>query len=235
MEFGPPGRRAQPEYPFWWLQSDDLWEVEGAEGAEKRQGHADPKLSELRRVNAKGGFLQEVYDLLTVQPELVVAAARQLLDDHFPPSLHEDLAEAVHLALRRGFVSQGPARDPEFRDAVLNAYAHRCAVCDFDGSLGDRSVGLEAAHVQWFAFGGPSTVANGLGLCALHHKLFDLGVLGISTARELLISSRVAGSAAVAHLTALRGRPLRPRTGFPEIGDAFIAWHAAQVFKAPAL
>jgi HNH endonuclease len=38
------------------------------------------------------------------------------------------------------------------------------------------SVGIEAAHVQWFNFGGPDSLDNGLALCSLHHKLFDVGV-----------------------------------------------------------
>jgi hypothetical protein len=32
---------------------------------------------------------------------------------------------------------------------------------------------------RWFAFDGPDTPDNGLALCSLHHKLFDLGALGL--------------------------------------------------------
>jgi hypothetical protein len=35
-------------------------------------------------------------------------------------------------------------------------------------------VGIEAAHVRWFAFDRPDALDNGLALCALDHKLFDL-------------------------------------------------------------
>jgi putative restriction endonuclease len=63
---------------------------------------------------------------------------------------------------------------------VLRAYAYQCAVCGFDGGLGRNPVGTEAAHVRWHSQDGPDEVANGLALCALHHVLLDLGVLGLT-------------------------------------------------------
>jgi putative restriction endonuclease len=41
-------------------------------------------------------------------------------------------------------------------------------------------LGLEAAHIKWFQAGGPDIEANGLAMCSLHHKLFDLGVFTIA-------------------------------------------------------
>jgi HNH endonuclease len=53
-----------------------------------------------------------------------------------------------------------------------------------DVQLGKISVGIEAAHVKWFSHGGPDVVANGLSLCSLHHKAFDLRAIAISTVRR---------------------------------------------------
>lgn len=64
---------------------------------------------------------------------------------------------------------------------VLDAYfpptlhADIAAVLGLDLRIGNVSAGLEAAHIQWHTAGGPDVEANGLSLCALHHKLFDLG------------------------------------------------------------
>jgi putative restriction endonuclease len=52
-------------------------------------------------------------------------------------------------------------------------------------------------------------VANGLALCALHHVLLDLGVLGLTPERRVRVSALfVARSEAGQALDALAGRPL---------------------------
>ncbi len=43
--------------------------------------------------------------------------------------------------------------------------------------------------MRWFAFDGPDTLNNGLALCVLHHKLFDLGVIGLTVELRLQVSS----------------------------------------------
>ena len=58
-------------------------------------------------------------------------------------------------------------------------------MCGFDGALGHYPVAIEAAHVRWHSQQGPDEMANALALCALHHALFDLGVLGITEDRRI--------------------------------------------------
>jgi putative restriction endonuclease len=41
-------------------------------------------------------------------------------------------------------------------------------------------VGIEAAHIRWFNFGGPDELTNGLALCFRYHKHLDRGVLGFA-------------------------------------------------------
>ena len=69
--------------------------------------------------------------------------------------------------------AQRRRRSTTFRVDVLAAYEYRCAVCGYDGRLGTDSVGLDAAHIRWWAFEGPDELDNALCLCVLHHKLFD--------------------------------------------------------------
>ena len=58
-------------------------------------------------------------------------------------------------------------------------------MCGFDGALGRYPVGIEAAHIRWHSQQGPDEITNALALCALHHALFDLGVLGITEERGI--------------------------------------------------
>ncbi len=62
---------------------------------------------------------------------------------------------------------------------MLLAYQYRCGVCGHDLRLGSQTIGLEAAHIKWFQAQGPDIVPNGLALCSLHHKIFDLGAFAI--------------------------------------------------------
>jgi len=74
---------------------------------------------------------------------------------------------------------------------------------------------------------------NALALCALHHALFDLGVLGITGDRRISVSSLyVARNEAGRAVDALAGKPLLiPRLHQPTVDVIYISWHHQQVFK----
>ncbi|MYD12706.1 MAG: hypothetical protein F4X00_03700 [Gemmatimonadetes bacterium] len=131
-DFGRPGAPPRVHYPFGRLRNDDrLWEI--PEESQLSTGRAaDIRVSEARRLGITGGFRQEVHDLLWRHPELVSRAARQILSEHFPPSIHQDILDAVRLAAgpsshgldepmpRRGRkVREYTPRDPRFRKRVL--------------------------------------------------------------------------------------------------------------------
>jgi putative restriction endonuclease len=109
-------------------------------------------------------------------------------------------------------------------------------MCGFDGALGRYPVGIEAAHVRWHSQEGPDEIANALALCALHHALFDLGVVGITEDREICVSGLyVARNEAGRAVDALAGQPLRtPRLRRPTVDVMYISWHHRQVFKGRA-
>lgn len=106
-------------------------------------------------------------------------------------------------------------------------------MCGFDGALGRTPVGLQAAHVRWHSQHGPDEVANGLALCALHHVLLDLGVLGLTADWRISVSGLyVARSDAGRAVDALAGQPLlATRPGQPSVDIAYVNWHTVQVFK----
>jgi putative restriction endonuclease len=120
-----------------------------------------------------------------------------------------------------------------FTEEVLRAYAYQCSMCGFDGALGRHPVGIQAAHVRWHSQDGPDVVSNALALCALHHALFDLGVVGITQDHRIQVSGLyVARSEAGRAVDALAGRPLlAPRPRQPIVDIIHIDWHQIQVFK----
>ena len=248
-EFGRPGTPPRVHYPFGRLRNDGrLWEI--PEESQLSTGRAaDIRVGEARRLGITGGFRQDVHDLLCRHPELVSRAARQILADHFPPSIHQDILDAVRLAAgppshgldepmpRRGRkVREYTPRDPRFRRVVLEAYDERCAVCEYDIRLGDRLLGLEAAHIRWHSHEGRDVVSNGLPLCGLHHKAMDRGAMGMEAKGggfRILVSGRVRGrSPAARRLVGLRGMAIRPPVRAADApARRFVEWHRVEVFR----
>ncbi len=59
-------------------------------------------------------------------------------------------------------------RDPNFRKKVYEAYSNKCAMCGIQLEL------IEAAHIVPHSHeNGSDEIANGIGLCSLHHKAYD--------------------------------------------------------------
>ena len=64
------------------------------------------------------------------------------------------------------------SRDANFRDQVLNAYSHRCAVTRMQLRL------VEAAHIlPVSAIGSIDDVRNGIALSPTYHRAFDCGLI----------------------------------------------------------
>ncbi|MFI0445896.1 phosphorothioated DNA-binding restriction endonuclease [Actinomadura sp. 6N118] len=235
-EFGPP-RKTNPGYPFHHLANDDLlWVVETADGP----GSPGPELSRLRAPGVHGRLHPELAAALTAEPALLSQLARAILEANFEPSLHDDICQETGLDLDElpaPAVRILPRRDPAFRVQVLEAYEFCCAFCGYDGWLDGTAVGLDAAHLRWHAFGGPDDLVNGLCLCALHHRLLDRGVLGVTREHTIAVSRKFVGRAAATTtlVHGLSGRPVRePQTGLPAPEADHIDWHTSQVFRLPA-
>lgn len=88
-------------------------------------------------------------------------------------------ADVEEAEIRRRYatrVFQQRLHQREFRERVVRAYQHHCAVCRLR-----RDELLDAAHIVPDAdpHGVPS-VPNGLALCTLHHAAFDTYLIGIT-------------------------------------------------------
>ena len=231
--FGPPRQSFHPEYPYWRLKTDGIWEVPDSEKFTRRKSSTDIPRGELLRQDAHAGFTEEVLELFKSDPAFVMETVRMILEANFPDSFHQDILDSLGLTLQ--IVKRKP-RDPAFRIAVIQAYEHSCAVCGYDVKLGTVDLALEAAHIKWHQVSGPDTVQNGLALCSLHHKAFDRGAIGLTDERRIVISADVYGQSWV-HDWFLRfkGQSLRsPHNPSLVPCEEYIHWHQREVFQGPA-
>ena len=240
-EFGRPVKGSHAVHdPFWRLQGDgNFWVVpqrrailDGRVQGERKapQRDASVNVGELLRSEAKAGFTAEVDAFLRRNPEAVNRLATELLDAHFPATLHESILDAVGMH----WTPVVRKRSPDFRAEILRIYQGRCVVCGYDGRLGGSSVGVQAAHIQWHSQSGPDVPSNGLALCALHHVAFDRGAFSLTPDHRVLVSQHYVETSST-WLSSLHHNKLpAPVSGSQDAPAApFITWHRREVFQAP--
>jgi putative restriction endonuclease len=238
-DFGPPRKSYHPEYPFWHLQSDDLWVIPERATLEQdlsaRSRKNNPPKSVLIRERARGGFPEDLASRLRADPQLMNRIAHRVLEDNFPQSVHDDILDAVGMQWV-AVTSPRRTRDPNFREMILRIYQHRCAICGWDGILDNASLAIEAAHVRWHAAAGADDADNGLCLCTFHHKALDRGAIGLGDDHRLLVSQHVRGSKGINEwlLQYLGQRVSPPLKGEPPPSTGNLAWHRREVFREPA-
>lgn len=219
--------------PFTRLRKDlngELWEIDG----ELVLGASDnPSVNSLNLINNTARFhpnFEEVINDHTVFNKIVT----DLLTQHFADTQFEDILDACGISLYSGFVIKRSKRDPEFRQSVLDAYGHKCAICDYDIQFRTKIIGVEAAHIQWHNAQGPDIVSNGVALCAIHHKLLDYGAIGFNDDLELVAAHGLHGSSAllddliydyVGHQISL------PRNRMEEPSVEYVRWQRKEIFK----
>ena len=175
LRFGLPDSRENAHYPFWHLCNDGLWQIDRPQLV-RRTTAGDAYVSDLREHDIRGGLAQDFLEVLDTNPDFAWRVVQSLLNDYFPPSLHEDVLEDVGLVGKVGPSgltdpkSRHDGRDRTFRDVVLQAYKNRCAICALDVQVDGKPIGIEAAHIKWHSAKGPAQVGNGMALCVLHHK-----------------------------------------------------------------
>jgi putative restriction endonuclease len=235
-EFGPQRRTLYPEMPFVRLRNDDVWQVSLSDDNGLLALKSQPTKTDLRALDATGRFTDDVRHMFEHEPRAISEVARLLLSAHFPESLHGDILDAVGLSLDDAAELSGRRRDPRFRNEVLVAYQYRCALCNLDVRINNLTIGLEAAHIRWHQAQGPDRVENGIALCCMHHKLFDIGAFTLGDERRVLVSELAHGTEQfdeilLRHHGRQLNAPLRAEH-HPE--RRFVDWHHAQVFKGNA-
>lgn len=155
--FGPQRTHYYPNIPFWSLQSDGFWQLTNIENCiNPIQPSREPTSKKLASCQVYGGFNEQTLQLIKKNTNIIDQLAEQILSQHFPESVQENLSN------RLGFtpVDANKHRDPKFRKIVLRAYNYQCAIFVYDLRYDSISIGLEAAHVKWKQHGGLCIVNN---------------------------------------------------------------------------
>lgn len=244
--FAPPRRNITTADPFVRLANDGLWIVTTEDGSKP-----SPNQAQLLKSHATGRLNEKDEELLVGRPGLLRETAIRLLAANWPESLHDEICSRVGLDLSDDTSPTPPSvhsnpdverrkvrRDPKFRSLVLRAYEYRCAMCGWDGRLGSKTVALEAAHLRWKQYGGDDNLQNGLCLCILHHKLLDLGALGLSDQGYIMVSEEfIEGrpSSAAGEVLQLTDKLiLPPQRSEDKPAAKHAEWHRTEVFRGPA-
>lgn len=226
QEFGPPRKSYHPEEPFARLTNDGIWILDKSVITT-----GSISISELREVDPAGQLSPELLHAFESNRGLLEECIELLLEDNFPESIHEEIKSALGYTTEGIFVRRSK-RDASFRHKVLLAYEYSCAVCGFNLRIKHAPAGVEAAHIRWHAMNGPDEVSNGLALCTMHHKLFDLGAMTVNSNIQVVVSSLTNGTGKEWWLTPFEGKEIRrPQAKYPLPEEAFLSWHEKEVFK----
>lgn len=237
--FGLPDSRQNAYHPFWHLRNDEgLWQIDRPELV-RVSSSGDAYKSDLRKYDIRGGLDKNVARVLKTSPSLVWQVVQSLLNDYIPDSLHGEVMRAVGLERISPISELSPlqsedrSRDRRFREVVLTAYGSRCAVCEFDLKIDENTVGIEAAHIKWHFASGPASVCNGMALCVLHHKLFDLGLFTVSPNYTVILGRPAEGRSVEKALNRYGGTSLKIVPDEPDHRPAtkYLEWHRQAVFR----
>lgn len=116
-----------------------------------------------------------------------------------------------------------------FGMVVTDAYNRRCAI------TGENTLPvLEAAHIRPFARSGSNEVTNGLLLRADFHKLFDAGLVTVTSDLHVEVSPQIKGAWFNGKVYyRLHGKPLSsvPRNPADRPDATFLDWHNEHCFR----
>lgn len=116
-------------------------------------------------------------------------------------------------------------RDRQFRKRVLEAYEDRCALTGMKLINGGGRVETQAAHIMGVEHKGPDRVENGIALSGTVHWMFDRGLIGLSDAGDILLSSKINDVEGVTKLINPDRRARLPANTALRPHLRFLAWH----------
>ena len=238
-DFGPPRKVHHPIEPIKRLPRDELWELTHVP-EEFTDDLGSLQLSHLTDNACEAGFPYVIHAALANDRNLLCNCIELVLDNHFPPSLHDSLLRSLGLPLPLqasvSTVSRKAKRDPAFRETILSLYHRSCAICGSVIRLRDSLLDLDAAHIMWHAEGGPDNADNGLCLCSFHHRAFDRGAIGLTKRRDtysVMVSEDVNGIGPNVNLLQnYEGKEIYTVTDITKRPNPdYVAWHRDQVFR----
>jgi putative restriction endonuclease len=146
------------------------------------------------------------------------------LDEGAMPFLGRAPSQTESVSLRKSRVGQS-----FFRTAVLSGYHHRCGVC----GLNIPNL-LVASHIIPWSMDPHLRLRpdNGIALCSIHDKAFDLGFWTLDRQLHIELSYSLKGSesdSVMSYFGKFNGTPLNLPYRFTPNGDC-LNWHRENVF-----
>jgi putative restriction endonuclease len=238
-KYGPSRQIDHPEYPFTRLAKTS--DADGGFWELRTDGQMDPKKrvdnkNELIRVNAHGGFTQEIFDDLSKNTKDIKLVVSGILSAHFPTSIAEDICEELNFEFIPDDLYQSSIkkRDPNFRRHVLRAYKYKCAATGWNLQIGaaHKMIGLDAAHIFWHSLDGPDTIDNGICFSKLVHNIFDNGGFSIDENYCIILSPEIHGTVGLNLLDMKQGDSIElPERKKDWPNQEYLTWHRKEVFQ----
>jgi len=241
--------------PFYHLSSEGFWHLIPQDGSEKVL-EAGRRLRTIRQLkdHTRGARLDDDLHALLSREEPRDIFRTTLIEVHFDEPVHETLAEqsSIHVEAfeyRRTLLRQArgedepvgetypeisePARDQGFRQAVVEAYDHRCALSGIRILTADHHTVVDAAHIKPWNVSQNDDPRNGLALSKLCHWAFEEGLLTISSEYTILTSPELtAPYNTTGTLDTLNGRsPHLPDEDALQPDQAYLSWHRENRFR----
>lgn len=109
--FGPKRTHYYPNMPFWRLKNDGFWQLTNIENCININNPSkEPTGRQLALSQVYGGFDEPSYQYLKKNPSVIDYIAEQILSQHFPKSVHENLINRLDF----GLTDFNRQRDPMF-------------------------------------------------------------------------------------------------------------------------
>lgn len=160
---------------------------------------------------------EEVLPRVDLAPNLSMVAEDQI---GFDPQPRERIL----------LLSNRKVRDRLFRRRVLDAYDCRCALTGMKLINGGGRAEAEAAHIMPVEADGPDHVSNGLALSGTVHWMFDRGLVSLSDAGEILLSSKINDIEGISKLLYPDRRARLPTAHDRSPHPRYLSWHRENCF-----
>lgn len=150
---------------------------------------------------------------------------REEAEEREPERVHEPPEEFFGPVDRATMLTERKVRDRQFRKRVIEAYDCRCALTGMRLINGGGRAEVQAAHVMSVEAGGPDKETNGLALSGTVHWMFDRGLISLSDAGDILLSSKINDVESVEKLIRPDRRAIFPANGKLKPHPRYLAWH----------
>ena len=250
----PMNRQASMAYPFFYMQSADLWNLQPRLDAKIRSVQAIGTMKKLRELYYGAKFSDDLFPLLQMQlsrEKLRAVLIKTYFSPEIQPRLWEQSAlnyEAANYSTsllvtadspppsdyaEKSIVPPEKVRDQGFRKAIVQLYAHRCALCGIKILTLENHTIVDAAHIIPWAKSHDDHPTNGMALCKLCHWTFDEGLMAVNSEYQVMVSPMVKKDQNLpGHILTLSDRPIfRPQESqYWPTQDNF-QWHRQERFK----